>query len=70
MSVTLGHHQYGKAETRVVRVYPDTATHEIANDNGSVALSGDFAEFHLLGDNAKLPDPGRLRPAFDPGQGW
>ena len=52
MSVTLGHNQYGKAETRVVRVYRDTDPHEIVDYNVSVALSGDFADIHLTGDNA------------------
>ena len=52
MSVTLGHNQYGKAETRVVRVYRDSDPHEIVDYNVSVALSGDFAAIHLTGDNA------------------
>ena len=52
MSVTLGHNQYGKAETRVVRVYRDADPHEIVDYNVSVALSGDFADIHLTGDNA------------------
>lgn len=53
MGVTLGHNQYGKAETRVVRVYRDTGPHEIVDYNVSVALSGDFADIHLTGNNAK-----------------
>lgn len=52
MPVTLGHTQYGKAETRVVRVYRDRDPHEIADYNVSVALSGDFADLHLSGDNS------------------
>ena len=52
MSVTLGHNQYGKAETRVVRVYRDSDPHEIVDYNVSVALSGDFEDIHLTGDNA------------------
>ena len=52
MSVSLGHNQYGKAETRVVRVYRDADPHEIVDYNVSVALSGDFADIHLTGDNA------------------
>ncbi|MEP6979594.1 MAG: factor-independent urate hydroxylase [Nakamurella sp.] len=52
MSVTLGHNQYGKAETRVVRVYRDADPHEIVDYNVSVALSGDFEDMHLTGDNA------------------
>ena len=53
MAVTLGHNQYGKAETRVVRVFRDTEPHEIVDYNVSVALVGDFADIHLTGDNRK-----------------
>ena len=53
MAITLGHNQYGKAETRVVRVFRDADPHEIVDYNVSVALSGDFADIHLTGDNAK-----------------
>jgi urate oxidase len=57
MAVTLGHNQYGKAETRVVRVYRDHQSpsdpHELVDYNVSVALAGDFADIHLAGDNAK-----------------
>jgi urate oxidase len=53
MAVVLGHNQYGKAETRVVRVFRDTEPHEIVDYNVSVALSGDFADVHLVGDNTK-----------------
>jgi urate oxidase len=53
MAVTLGHNQYGKAETRVVRVYRDSDPHEIVDYNVSVALVGDFDDVHLQGDNAK-----------------
>jgi len=48
----LGHTQYGKAEVRVVRVFRDTDPHRIADHNVSVALSGDFADTHLTGDNS------------------
>ena len=53
MAVKLGHNQYGKAETRVVRVFRDADPHEIVDYNVSVALSGDFADVHLQGDNSK-----------------
>jgi urate oxidase len=53
MAVTLGHNQYGKAETRVVRVFRDSEPHELVDYNVSVALSGDFTDVHLLGDNTK-----------------
>ncbi len=52
MGVTLGHNQYGKAETRVVRVFRDSEPHEIVDYNVSVALVGDFADVHLTGDNS------------------
>jgi urate oxidase len=51
MGVKLGHTQYGKAETRVVRVYRDIDPHEIVDYNVSVSHTGDFAEVHLDGDN-------------------
>jgi len=54
MAHTLGHSQYGKAETRVVRVYRDRDPHELVDLNVSVALSGDFADSHLTGDNARV----------------
>ncbi len=54
MAHQLGHSQYGKAETRVVRVYRDHDPHELVDLNVSTALSGEFAETHLTGDNAKV----------------
>jgi urate oxidase len=52
---TLGHTQYGKAETRVVRVFRDPGTpHEIVDYNVSVALAGEFADTHLTGDNTQV----------------
>jgi urate oxidase len=54
MAHLLGHSQYGKAETAVVRVYRDRDPHELVDLNVSVALSGDFADTHLTGDNAKV----------------
>ncbi|MEQ3549458.1 factor-independent urate hydroxylase [Pseudonocardia nematodicida] len=50
----LGHTQYGKAEVRVVRLFRDTDPHGIADHNVSVALSGDFADTHLSGDNSRV----------------
>ncbi|MEU6811166.1 factor-independent urate hydroxylase [Streptomyces sp. NPDC046831] len=49
---TLGQNQYGKAETRVVRITRDGATHHIKDLNVSVALSGDMEEVHYSGSNA------------------
>jgi urate oxidase len=54
MAHQLGHNQYGKAETRVVRIYRDGDPHEIVDYNVSAALSGDLADTHLTGDNAKV----------------
>ncbi|MGW2779761.1 factor-independent urate hydroxylase [Streptomyces populi] len=52
--VLLGQNQYGKAETRVVRITRDGATHHIKDLNVSVALSGDMEEVHLSGSNANV----------------
>lgn len=51
IAITLGHHQYGKAEIRVVRVYRDGPWHELVDYNVSVVLGGDFSAVHLHGDN-------------------
>ncbi|MDT0344048.1 factor-independent urate hydroxylase [Streptomyces litchfieldiae] len=51
---TLGQNQYGKAETRVVRVTRDGAVHHVRDLNVSVALSGDMAEVHHSGSNAAV----------------
>ncbi len=54
--IVLGATRYGKAEVRVVRVTRGEADaeHSIRDLNVSVALSGDQAETHLSGDNAKV----------------
>jgi urate oxidase len=54
MSFVLGPNQYGKAENRVVRVYRDTARHEIRDLNVSTALRGDFRDAHATGDQANV----------------
>jgi urate oxidase len=54
MTIHLGPNSYGKAETRVVRVVRNGERHEICDLNVSTALSGDLAETHLSGDNAKV----------------
>jgi len=54
MAIILGTHQYGKAENRVVRIYRDTARHEIRDVNVSSALRGDFAPAHLAGDQRNV----------------
>jgi urate oxidase len=52
--IVLADNQYGKAETRVVRIYRDTARHEIRDVTVSTALRGDFADAHRLGDQSKV----------------
>lgn len=56
MSYVLGHNQYGKAETHVVRVFRDDADapHDVVDYNVSVALTGDFESAHKDGDNSKV----------------
>jgi urate oxidase len=54
MAIVLGPNQYGKAETRVVRVYRDAERHEIRDLNVSTVLRGDFADAHTDGDQAKV----------------
>ncbi|HEY5835182.1 factor-independent urate hydroxylase [Streptomyces sp.] len=54
MPTHLGQNQYGKAETRVVRVVRDGATHHLKDLNVSVALSGDMDEVHYSGSNANV----------------
>jgi urate oxidase len=52
MAIVLGANQYGKAENRLVRIYRETARHEIRDVTVSTALRGDFAAAHLHGDQA------------------
>ncbi|MGH3450562.1 MAG: factor-independent urate hydroxylase [Haloechinothrix sp.] len=54
MSVRLGPNQYGKAENRLVHVTRNGDVHEITDLTVSTALSGDLADTHLTGDNAKV----------------
>lgn len=54
MAIVLGPNQYGKAETHVVRVYRDTARHEIRDLTVSTALRGDFAAAHVDGNQADV----------------
>jgi urate oxidase len=56
MGYLLGDHQYGKAETRIVRFVRDDPRHEIRDLNVTTALRGDFADAYLTGDqSAVLP---------------
>lgn len=54
MAIILGSNQYGKAETRVVRITRHDDRHEITDLNVSVALTGDFESAHLTGDNVNI----------------
>jgi urate oxidase len=54
MGIVLGDNQYGKAETRLVRVSRDGETHELVDLNVSVALAGDLSGTHLTGDNSPV----------------
>ena len=54
MTILLGDNQYGKAETRVVRVTRNERAHELKDLNVSIALSGDFEATHTRGDNANV----------------
>jgi urate oxidase len=65
MGISLGVNQYGKAETRVVRIYRDTARHEIVDLNVSTSLRGDFTAAHVHGDQASvLPTDTQKNTAF------
>ena len=65
MAIVLGDDQYGKAETRVVRIYRDTDRHEIRDLNVSTALRGDFAAAYLTGDQSKvLPTDSQKNTCF------
>ncbi|HEX2134266.1 MAG TPA: urate oxidase [Actinophytocola sp.] len=52
MPIRLGANQYGKAETRLVRVDRDPDRHGITDLNVSTALAGDLDATHLTGDNS------------------
>ena len=65
MGIVLGANQYGKAESRVVRIYRDTARHEIRDLNVSSAIRGDFTDAHVTGDQAQvLPTDTQKNTAF------
>jgi len=65
MAIILGDNQYGKAESRVVRIYRDTARHEIRDLNVSTALRGPFAPAYLVGDQSNvLPTDTQKNTAF------
>ncbi|GAB2646659.1 factor-independent urate hydroxylase [Nocardia goodfellowii] len=63
--ITLSDNRYGKAENRVVRVYRDSARHEIRDVNVSTVLRGDFAAAYTVGDQTKvLPTDTQKQTAY------
>jgi urate oxidase len=61
----LADHQYGKAETRLVRIYRDADQHQIRDLNVSTTLRGDFAAAYLQGDQANvLPTDSQKNTAY------
>jgi urate oxidase len=65
MAIVLGPNQYGKAETRVVRISRDGSRHEIRDLNVSTSLRGDFADAHIRGDQAHvLPTDSQKNTCF------
>ncbi len=54
MTTKLGQNQYGKAETRVVRVVRDGRTHHIRDLGVSIALRGAMDDVHYSGGNAAV----------------
>jgi urate oxidase len=65
MAYLLTDHQYGKAESRMVRFEKDGPRHEIHDLNVTTALRGDFADAYLTGDQAKvLPTDSQKNTAF------
>jgi urate oxidase len=65
MGISLGANQYGKAENRVVRIYRDSARHEIVDLNVSTSLRGAFAAAHTAGDQRDiLPTDTQKNTAF------
>lgn len=65
MPHSLGVNQYGKAESRVVRIVRDTPVHEIVDLTVSTSLRGDFADAHTTGDQARvLPTDTQKNTAF------
>ncbi|MBJ7359627.1 factor-independent urate hydroxylase [Nocardioides sp.] len=65
MATVLGVNQYGKAESRVVRIVRDTPVHEIRDLNVSTSLRGDFSGAHTAGDQSQvLPTDTQKNTAF------
>ncbi|HET6214144.1 MAG TPA: urate oxidase [Micromonosporaceae bacterium] len=54
MGIVLGDNQYGKAETRLVRVTRDALRHELRDLTVTTTLAGDLDGTHLTGDNTNV----------------
>lgn len=54
MAIILGDNQYGKAESRLVRIFRDSARHEIRDLNITTALRGPFDQAYLKGDQSNV----------------
>lgn len=65
MAIILGDNQYGKAESRLVRIYRDQPRHEIRDLSVTTALRGDFTAAHVAGDQSEiLPTDSQKNTAF------
>ncbi|WP_109528934.1 MULTISPECIES: factor-independent urate hydroxylase [Nocardia] len=63
--IVLSDNRYGKAENRIVRIYRDSARHEIRDLNVSTVLRGDFADAYVSGDQSKvLPTDTQKQTAY------
>jgi urate oxidase len=54
MAISLGYHQYGKAEVRLVHIDRSTPVHQLKDVNVTSQLIGDFADTHYTGDNSAV----------------
>ncbi|MCU1559010.1 MAG: urate oxidase [Microbacteriaceae bacterium] len=65
MAIILGDIQYGKAESRLVRIYRESRRHEIRDLNVTTALRGPFEQAYLVGDQSNvLPTDTQKNTAF------
>jgi urate oxidase len=65
MAIILGDIQYGKAESRLVRIVRDTPRHEIRDLNVTTALRGPFENAYLEGDQSNvLPTDSQKNTAY------
>ncbi|MBJ8348928.1 factor-independent urate hydroxylase [Antrihabitans sp. YC2-6] len=63
--IVLGPNQYGKAESRIVRIYRSSPRHEIRDLNVSTCLRGDFGAAYTAGDQSQvLPTDSQKQTAY------